>query len=297
LIRYYKEPLKGKKGWLVKIMNVSSIKKKIIFQKYKNNQKHPFHLVDPSPWPLVASLGALGMTSGGVLYMHNFSGGNLLLLTGIFTIFYVMNAWWKDIIREGTYEGKHTSSVQVGLRIGMILFIISEFMFFFGLFWSFFHSSLSPSFDIGGVWPPEGLTILNPWEIPLLNTLILLTSGATITWAHHSIIAGSRENAFLGLIFTVFLAVFFTTLQIFEYYTATFGISDSVYGSTFFMATGFHGFHVFIGTCFLFICTIRLAYHQFTVEHHFGFEAAAWYWHFVDVVWLFLFATIYWWGS
>jgi cytochrome c oxidase subunit 3 len=265
--------------------------------KYKNNQKHPFHLVDPSPWPLVTSFGALGMTFGGVMFMHNYAGGGALLMSGLISTIYVSYTWWKDIVREGTYEGQHTSEVQKGLRLGMVLFIASEVMFFFAFFWAFFHSSLSPTFDIGGVWPPEGIEVLNPWEVPLLNTVILLTSGATVTWAHHGIVAGSREGAFAGLFLTVGLAIIFTSLQALEYYTAAFSISDSVYGATFFLATGFHGFHVFIGTCFLTICTLRLVCHHFTREHHFGFEAAAWYWHFVDVVWLFLFVTIYWWGS
>jgi cytochrome c oxidase subunit 3 len=258
---------------------------------------HKFHLVDPSPYPLIASIGILCMAFGGVMYMHNYFDGAFLLLLGVFTTNYVMFLWWKDIIREGTYEGRHTKDVQSGLRWGVVLFIVSEVMFFFAFFWAFFHSSISPCFGIGGVFPPEGTQVLNAWEVPLFNTLLLLTSGATVTWAHHAIIRGFREDAFVGLILTVLLALLFTSLQVFEYFTAPFSISSSVYGATFFMATGFHGFHVFIGTFFLAICTIRLAQHHFTREHHFGFEAAAWYWHFVDVVWLFLFVTIYWWGS
>jgi heme/copper-type cytochrome/quinol oxidase subunit 3 len=181
--------------------------------------------------------------------------------------------------------------------MGMLLFILSEVMFFFAFFWAFFHASINPSPFIGGVWPPAFLSVLDPWKVPLLNTLLLLSSGATVTWAHHSIVFGSKTNAFLALVSTVFLASIFTLLQVFEYITSFFSISDSVYGSTFFMATGFHGFHVFVGTIFLFVCLIRLYFNHFTREHHFGFEAAAWYWHFVDVVWLFLFITIYWWGS
>lgn len=265
--------------------------------KYINNQRHPFHLVDPSPWPLIAAIGGLAITFGGVMYMHNYRYGFSLLLLGVSIILYIMVTWWRDVIREGTYEGQHTKDVQIGLRWGMILFIVSEIMFFFAFFWAFFHSSLSPSFDIGGVFPPVGIEVLNPWEVPLLNTIVLLTSGATITWAHHAIVAGSRKNALAGLSLTIFLAIIFTALQGFEYCTAPFSISDSVYGATFYMTTGFHGFHVFIGTCFLLVTNIRLLYHHFTREHHFGFEAAAWYWHFVDVVWLFLFVTIYWWGS
>jgi len=263
----------------------------------KNNQKHPFHLVDPSPWPFVAAMGGFTMTSGSVMYMHNYIGGGSTILLGVLIILFVMYTWWRDIIREGTLEGQHTYDVQLGLRMGMLLFIVSEIMFFFGFFWAFFHSSLSPTFDIGSVWPPISVPVLSAWEIPLLNTVILLSSGATVTWSHHAIVAGARKEAITSLIFTIILAIIFTALQGFEYLNAPFTISDSVYGSCFYMATGFHGFHFFIGTCCLLVCTVRLVWHHFTREHHFGFEAAAWYWHFVDVVWLFLFVTIYWWGG
>ena len=263
----------------------------------RNRQRHPFHLVEPSPWPFVGSFGALSLTFGGVMYMHNYSGGWTLFLSGFLTILFVMYSWWRDIIREGTFEGQHTFVVQKGLRMGMLLFIVSEIMFFFAFFWAFFHSSFNPSPAIGGVWPPAFMTILDPWKVPLLNTVILLTSGATVTWAHHAIVWGSKSNASIALVYTVLLATVFTALQVYEYVTAPFSISDSVFGSTFYMATGFHGFHVFVGTCFLAVCLGRLYFNHFTREHHFGFEAAAWYWHFVDVVWLFLFLTIYWWGS
>jgi len=263
--------------------------------KYK--EKHGFHLVDPSPWPLMGAFGALMATFGGVLAMHGYAGGKALCLLGFFTIIYTMYVWWRDIVREGTYEGQHTKIVQKGLRMGVILFIVSEVMFFVAFFWGFFHSSLNPSPFIGGVWPPAYLEILNPWEVPLVNTILLLSSGATITWAHHAIIGGNRDEALTALFATLSLAILFTLLQILEYTHAPFTISDGVYGSSFYMATGFHGFHVFIGTCFIAVCTFRLFLHHFTQEHHFGFEAAAWYWHFVDVVWLFLFLSIYWWGS
>ena len=179
----------------------------------------------------------------------------------------------------------------------MLLFIVSEVMFFFAFFWAFFWAALSPTPEIGSVWPPQGIDVLSAWEVPLLNTLILLTSGASVTWAHHAIVAGDRDGAIQGLIVTIALAVLFTALQAFEYVNAGFTISDSVFGSTFYMATGFHGFHVFIGTCFLTVCLRRLVSNHFTRQHHFGFEAAAWYWHFVDVVWLFLFVSVYWWGG
>lgn len=262
-----------------------------------NNQRHPYHLVDPSPWPLVASFGAFGLTFGGVLYMHGYVGGDFLMPFGLTTVLLSMFGWWRDIIREATFEGQHTAVVQAGIKMGFILFIVSEVMFFVGFFWAFFDASITPVADIGGVWPPDGIEILDPFAIPLLNTIILLSSGATVTWAHHAILAGDKRNAIIGLLLTIVLAIFFTALQVFEYINAPFTISDGIYGSTFFMATGFHGFHVFIGTVFLTVCLVRIMLNHFTREHHFGFEAAAWYWHFVDVVWLFLYVSIYWWGS
>lgn len=262
-----------------------------------NKNSHSYHLVDPSPWPLIAASAAFMLTFGGVLFLHGYSGGAFLWRFGFLMILFVMFVWWRDIIREGTFEGQHTKSVQSGLKLGVILFILSEVMFFFGFFWAFFHSSFNPSPVLGGVWPPAFLTTLSAWEIPLLNTILLLSSGASVTWAHHAIVLGEKTQACSALIITVILAVIFTALQGFEYLTAPFSISDSVYGSSFYMATGFHGFHVIVGTIFLAVCFFRLYFNHFTTQHHFGFEAAAWYWHFVDVVWLFLFITIYWWGG
>jgi heme/copper-type cytochrome/quinol oxidase subunit 3 len=260
-------------------------------------QKHPFHLVDPSPWPLVAATAALMMTTGTVGVFHGYATGGRTAKRGLGRLRYVMYTWWRDIVREGTREGQHTTRVQLGLRYGMILFIVSEVMFFFGFFWAFFWSALAPTPEIGSVWPPKGIEVLNAWEVPFRNTLILRTSGASVTWAHHAIVSGDREGGVQALLVTVALATRFTALQAFEYVNAGFTISDSVYGSTFYMATGFHGFHVFVGTCFLTVCRVRLRGHHFTRQHHFGFEAAAWYWHFVDVVWLFLFVSVYWWGN
>lgn len=260
-------------------------------------QRHPYHLVDMSPWPLVASVSALVTTTGGVMYMHSYSGGGFMLSLGLLSVLGTMYVWWRDVIREATFEGHHTTVVQVGLRYGMALFIVSEVMFFFAFFWAFFHSSLAPTVELGSVWPPKGIEVLNPFEVPLLNTAILLLSGATVTWAHHAIVSGRKQQAVTGLTITILLAALFTGFQIMEYVESSFTISDGAYGSTFFMATGFHGFHVFIGTCFLAVCLVRMVNNHFTRQHHFGFEAAAWYWHFVDVVWLFLFVSIYWWGS
>lgn len=260
-------------------------------------QKHLYHLVDPSPWPIVTSGAVFCMLTGATMYMHSVTNGFLVLMLGLMLTCMAAAIWWRDVIREATYEGHHTTVVQKGMRYGMVFFIISEVMFFVSFFWAFFHSSLVPTIEIGAIWPPAGIEPFNPWAVPFLNTVILLSSGATVTWAHHAILAGRRDQALLGLESTVGLAVAFTALQGYEYAEATFSIADGIYGSTFFLATGFHGFHVIIGTLFLIVCMFRLYYFQLTREHHFGFEAAAWYWHFVDVVWLFLFTVVYWWGS
>nr|QKJ80229.1 cytochrome c oxidase subunit III [Cephalothrix sp. BMK-2020] len=256
--------------------------------------RNPFHLVELSPWPLVGSLGAFFLTVGLVSWFHG--SGYFLLLLGLIVILLTMLQWWRDIVREGTYQGFHTYQVCVGLRWGMILFIVSEVCFFFAFFWAYFHSSLAPSMELGCMWPPSGIEPLNPFSVPLLNTAVLLASGITVTWSHHSMMEGDRLGGIQGLILTVILGIYFTVLQAGEYYEAPFTLADGVYGSTFFVATGFHGLHVLIGTTFLIICLFRLYMYHFSVGHHFGFEAAAWYWHFVDVVWLFLYLSIYWWG-
>lgn len=258
---------------------------------------HSYHLVDPSPWPIVAAFAAFMFTTGGVLYMQRFIGGWSLLFTGFIALLYVMYTWWRDVIREATFEDTHTVVVQKGLRLGMLLFIVSEIMFFFAFFWGFFHSSVAPVYNLGGVWPPKAITAINTYTVPLTNTFFLLTSGATVTWAHHAILARAKRHTIVALIFTLGLAVLFTALQGLEYINAPFNISDGVYGSCFYMATGFHGFHVFVGTIALFVSFIRVILNHFTNKHHFGFESAIWYWHFVDVVWLFLFVSIYWWSN
>nr|WGL40323.1 cytochrome c oxidase subunit 3 [Tomicus brevipilosus] len=256
---------------------------------------HPFHLVDKSPWPLLGSLSTFTLLMGLIKWFH-FSNWDLLLVS-IITMKLVMYQWWRDIVRESTFQGLHTMKVTKNLRLGMILFITSEVFFFFAFFWAFFHSSLSPSIELGMNWPPKGIKTFNPLEIPLLNTLILLTSGLTITWAHHSLMENNYSQSLQGLLLTVLLGFYFTFLQGFEYIEAPFSISDSVYGSTFFMTTGLHGLHVIVGSSFLLVCLMRLYLNHFSSNHHFGFEAAAWYWHFVDVVWLFLYISIYWWGG
>nr|YP_009256144.1 cytochrome c oxidase subunit III [Calliphlox amethystina]AKT26274.1 cytochrome c oxidase subunit III [Calliphlox amethystina] len=259
------------------------------------HQAHSYHMVDPSPWPLFGAAAALLTTSGLIMWFHH-NSPNLLSL-GLLSTLLVMLQWWRDVVREGTFQGHHTPTVQKGLRYGMILFIASEAFFFLGFFWAFFHSSLAPTPELGGQWPPMGIQPLNPMDVPLLNTTILLASGVTVTWAHHSITEGHQKQATQALTLTVLLGLYFTALQAMEYHEAPFSIADGVYGSTFFVATGFHGLHVIIGSSFLLVCLLRLIKFHFTSNHHFGFEAAAWYWHFVDVIWLFLYMTIYWWGS
>nr|YP_010610609.1 cytochrome c oxidase subunit III [Thereuopoda clunifera]WAP91273.1 cytochrome c oxidase subunit III [Thereuopoda clunifera] len=256
---------------------------------------HPFHIVDKSPWPLTGALSAFMLTSGMIMWFHS---NNMTLYTlGMLTTILTMYQWWRDISREGTLQGAHTSMVVVGLKWGMILFIVSEIFFFISFFWAFFHSSLAPAIEIGMKWPPTSVIPFNPFQIPLLNTAILLASGVTVTWAHHSLISANFSQTNQGLLLTIILGLYFTALQAFEYYEAPFSIADAAYGSTFFMATGFHGLHVIIGTTFLIMIFIRHNLKHLSPIHHFGFEAAAWYWHFVDVVWLFLFTSIYWWGG
>nr|YP_009945359.1 cytochrome c oxidase subunit III [Epanerchodus koreanus]QOE55891.1 cytochrome c oxidase subunit III [Epanerchodus koreanus] len=256
---------------------------------------HMYHLVDKSPWPLFAGVGAWMMTFGFVSMFFGFGYG--LLSFGLVFMILVVFQWWRDIVREGMYLGIHVNFVVVGLKFGMILFIVSEVFFFISFFWAFFHSSLSPTFEVGSQWPPCGIEVFNPFQIPLLNTSLLLSSGVSVTWAHHSLMEGDWSGGLFGLLMTVSLGLYFTLLQGYEYYEAFFSMSDSVYGSIFFMATGFHGFHVIIGSIFLLVCLIRHFFGHFSLIHHFGFEAAAWYWHFVDVVWLFLYIMVYWWGG
>nr|YP_010284551.1 cytochrome c oxidase subunit III [Xoanodera maculata]UKQ56294.1 cytochrome c oxidase subunit 3 [Xoanodera maculata] len=259
------------------------------------HKNHPFHLVDVSPWPILGALGAMITMVGLIKWFHLYESN--LLLIGLLITSLVMYQWWRDVVREATFQGLHTYNVTMGLRWGMILFITSEVFFFISFFWGFFHNSLSPSVELGMTWPPKGIQTFNPIEIPLLNTLILLTSGLTVTWAHHGLMENNYNQGIQGLLLTVILGVYFTVLQAYEYLEAPFTIADAAYGSSFFVATGFHGLHVIIGTTFLLVCLIRHYKNHFSSIHHFGFEAAAWYWHFVDVVWLFLYISIYWWGS
>jgi cytochrome c oxidase subunit 3 len=269
-------------------------------------KQHDYHLVNPSPWPAVGSVAAFIAAVGAIGWMHHmFSAAPIVFAIGVAGILYTMAGWWWDVIKEAEFQGDHTRVVQLSHRYGMLLFIASEVMFFVAWFWAYFNTALFPA-DVheiarvaatGGVWPPKGIETFDPWHLPLLNTLILLTSGTTVTWAHHALLHGDRSGLKKGLILTILLGLAFSCVQAFEYMHATFAFKGNIYGATFFMATGFHGAHVIIGTIFLIVCLLRANAGQFTSKQHLGFEFAAWYWHFVDVVWLFLFACIYVWGA
>jgi cytochrome c oxidase subunit III len=260
--------------------------------------KQPYHLVDPSPWPIVGAIGGLCIVLGIVFYAH--FGSWVMLGIGIAVVLATMLLWWRDVIAESRTPGLHTPVVRLGLRYGMLLFITSEVMFFVAFFWAYFNFALFPEHVAGAKiveWPPSGIITVAPFSIPFLNTMILLLSGTTVTWAHHCLIENDRRGMLTGLGLTIFLGLWFTSLQAYEFANAPWAFGKTIYPSVFFMATGFHGFHVIVGTCFLTVCWFRAWAGQFTPERHFGFEAAAWYWHFVDVVWLFLFTCIYWYGA
>ena len=280
-----------------------------------HTKHHDYHIIDPSPWPLFGSIGALVMAIGAIGWMQAGQGNEFALLgiplsnpwtffIGLLIVLYTMFGWWGDTIKEA-HQGHHTPVVSIHLRYGMIMFIASEVMFFVAWFWAVFDASLFYNEAIqvsrleytGGTWPPAGLEVLDPLHLPLYNTVILLLSGTTVTWAHHALLHNDRSGLKWGLALTIVLGILFSSVQAYEYAHAPYSFSGSLYGATFFMATGFHGFHVLVGTIFLLVCFFRALAGDFTPKQHFGFEAAAWYWHFVDVVWLFLFFVIYVWGS
>lgn len=272
---------------------------------------HPYHLVRPSIWPLAGAFAGGLFAIMMVLFMHNvkigenFQFGFWAPIIGVLAVAAVMYFWWKDIIHETIHEAVHNGITEVGLRFGMALFIASEVMFFVAFFWAYFDASLFVDEAIqflrleatGGIWPPKGIEAIPAFDLPFLMTMILLLSGCTVTWAHHAILEGKNKEAILGLGLSWGLGFVFLCFQMYEYHHATFPFKGGVFASTFYMATGFHGFHVFVGTVFLFVCWLRARAGHFTPQRHFGFEAAAWYWHFVDVVWLFLFVAVYWWGG
>nr|YP_009370108.1 cytochrome c oxidase subunit III [Phyllopsora corallina]ARQ15982.1 cytochrome c oxidase subunit III [Phyllopsora corallina] len=262
-----------------------------------NFQAHPFHLVSPSPWPILTCVSLLSLTTSGVLTMHGFSFGQDIFFIALLSVIGSASFWFRDIISEGTYLGNHTLAVQRGLNMGVALFIVSEALFFLAIFWTFFHSALSPAVEMGAQWPPKGIDSINPFELPLLNTILLLASGFLVTYAHHSVIQGKRSGALYGITFTVVLALAFTVLQGVEYTVSSFTLSDSTFGSCFYFGTGFHGLHVIIGTAFIAVGLWRVLAYHFTENHHLGLESSILYWHFVDIVWLFLFISVYYWGS
>ena len=264
-------------------------------------KNHDYHILPPSIWPFMGAVSAVFLLVGIVLWFSPQVENNQpwVFLIGLAGTLYVMFAWWSDVITEAQ-TGDHTPVVVIGLRYGFIMFIMSEIMFFSAWFWTFFKHALYPinpdgtSPIVDGVWPPLGIETFDPWHLPLINTLILLCSGAAATWAHHALVhENNRRDMRDGLILAIALGALFTAFQAYEYSHAAFGFAGNIYGAAFFMATGFHGFHVLIGTIFLTVCLLRVLKGHFTPERHIGFEAAAWYWHFVDVVWLFLFAFIY----
>nr|YP_010580858.1 cytochrome c oxidase subunit III [Pyrops clavatus]UAT98596.1 cytochrome c oxidase subunit III [Pyrops clavatus]UZT27043.1 cytochrome c oxidase subunit 3 [Pyrops clavatus] len=258
-------------------------------------KNHPFHMVTKSPWPVLASMNIMTMMVGTTSWMQNKE--TKLMMMGTILLIMTTGLWWRDVTRESTFQGNHTMKVKSLMKMGMIMFIMSEVMFFISLFWMFFHSSLSPSIEIGMNWPPKSIKTFNPMEVPLLNTIILISSGVTVTWAHQAILANKLKISNKSLMLTVMLGIYFTMLQKWEYNQSQFTISDSIYGSSFFLTTGFHGMHVIIGTVFIAVMMMRCMNLHFSSENHFGLEAAIWYWHFVDVVWLFLYLSIYWWGK
>jgi cytochrome c oxidase subunit III len=265
-----------------------------------SNQTHPYHLVNPSPWPALGSAALFMATLGSAMFFHQKSGGIFLMVSGLFLILYTMYVWWRDVIHEARVDHAHTGAVSRGLRAGMALFITSEVLFFSAFFWAFFDASTLPRLPVAdawsiaeGVWPPKGIKPFDPFHLPFLNTLILLLSGTTVTWAHYAILTNNRKDTIRALWYTVILGLLFTACQAYEYSHAAFGFKDGIYASTFFMATGFHGFHVIVGTIFLAVCLARAYKNHFEPKQHLGFEFAAWYWHFVDVVWIFLFLFVY----
>lgn len=269
---------------------------------FKNGRPQPFHLVKPSVWPLVGAMAAGLLAVCMVMFMHDvklgdFQPGLKGVLLGFAAVLALMWVWWRDVIREAVVEKAHSPMAKIGLRYGMALFIASEVMFFVAFFWAFFNASLFPTAALGFVWPPATIEAIPAFDLPFLMTMILLLSGCTVTWAHHAILEDKKNESVLALLITVLLGVLFLCFQAYEYSHAAFGFKDSVYSSAFYMATGFHGFHVLVGTIFLIVCWRRAVAGHFTSKSHFGFEAAAWYWHFVDVVWLFLFVAVYWWGN
>lgn len=260
----------------------------------QTKKDHPYHLVNPSPWPIFSSIAAVVLAVGAIMYMKE--GPPWVMYVGLAGVLFAMYVWWRDVIREAHDDKAHNGTVQFGLKLGVVLFILSELMFFVAWFWAFFNASLGHS-PAGEVWPPEDIEPLGTWGLPFINTIILVASGFVLEWGHKGLTNENRQRAIIGTWLTAALGAIFLCLQIVEYGEAGFGFTDGIYSSVFYMATGFHGFHVFVGVVCLVVCAIRLHKGHFTKDHHVGFLSTAWYWHFVDVVWLFLFCWVYWWGN
>lgn len=263
----------------------------------KNFQNFPSHLVTKSPWPILVSFSLLNLTIGTVCSMHGISNGGFITKLGITITIGGIILWLRDVITEGVYLGDHTKLVQKGMNLGIILFIISEAFVFLSVFWAYFHSSLSPAIEIGGYWPPVGISALDALGVPLVNTILLLSSGATITYAHHSLLAKNRIGTVNGFIWTLILSILFTVLQVFEYSEAAFTFAHGIFGTCFYSSTGLHGIHVIVGTLFILIAFLRTIFYHFTSSHHVGLSLSLLYWHFVDIIWLFLYIAVYFWGG
>ena len=281
----------------VKIYQYKRIKSSIVNNGSVVLPSHPYHIVDQSPWPIALSCVLLSLTISAVLSFHGYIMGDLFLLCSFVLLIWGMSLWFKDILTEASYLGAHTDKVQKGISLRVVLFIISEIFFFLSIFWAYFHSSLAPAIEIGSEWPPKGIEPVDASEVPTANTTILLSSGSSVTVSHHSLVDKMIDWANNGSVATIIMALFFTFLQVMEYFGVSYTITDSVYGSTFYMGTGFHGLHVIIGTVFLLVGALRVYTYQVTNTHHVGVESGILYWHFVDVVWLFLFGAVYFWGG
>lgn len=257
----------------------------------------PNHLVKPSPWPLYISFGVFLLALSFTSWMHNYLDAGYLLIFAFIFVVLIFIYWTRDIVREFLYLGVHTLKSKEGINSGFNLFIISEAFFFAGFIYAYFYSALAPTIYLGASWPPVGLEALDPWGIPFLNTLILLTSGSTATYAHNALLSDRRRDGLLGLLLTIILAWAFTGLQVYEYYEASFSLSDSIYGGVFFSTVSLHGAHVVIGTLFLMVAYYRLSKFQFSAKSHIGLETSLLYWHFVDLIWLFVFSFYYIWAA
>ena len=262
-----------------------------------DRKRHLFHILEVSPWPLLSAFAAFFFLSGLTFYMHRLHFGGWFFFIGFLLTVISAFGWFFDILNEATIKGDHTLAIRTGLKKGFLLFIVSEVMLFFGFFWAFFHSSLCPSVEIGAKWPPAGIPYVSFLGFPALNTILLIVSGLAVTWAHRGVAIGSFKESINAFLITIFLGLVFLGFQMYEYYELPFDFSDSVYSSTFFVLTGLHGMHVFVGVFFLTFCFFRLLLQHFTIKHYLGFIMAIWYWHFVDIVWIILFLFVYCWGN